>query len=191
MILFKASVGDGLMFKKRICYIHHFFNNKCERNCAMKRMVLILIVVFGLCTCLEAGEVYEWFDKNGVKKFSDEPPPPGVVLVDETKEITTPEAVEKKGAEEASEASEMPETPEDEVQAPESSTTQAVPDASSDYGEIGGNGIADPPRRRSERELRHHKVRKNRRDDTDNFDEKPDMDAPHSKTGTGKADSQD
>jgi len=61
----------------------------------MKTITLILLLVCCLCVSLEAGEVYEWLDKNGVKHFTDEAPPPGATILNEEKEITSPDTVDK------------------------------------------------------------------------------------------------
>jgi hypothetical protein len=42
----------------------------------------VLIMIFGLGTGLEAGEIYQWVDKDGVLHFTDGPPPPGAERVE-------------------------------------------------------------------------------------------------------------
>ena len=42
----------------------------------------VLILIFGLGACLEAGEIYQWVDKDGVLHFTDGPPPPGAEIVE-------------------------------------------------------------------------------------------------------------
>lgn len=54
----------------------------------MKSMLICLVMV-GLffVPCALAGQVYEWIDENGVKHFTNEPPPPGARIVEQEKEI--------------------------------------------------------------------------------------------------------
>ena len=42
----------------------------------------IFIVILGLGPSVEAGEIYEWIDQDGVRHFTDGPPPPGAQLVE-------------------------------------------------------------------------------------------------------------
>ena len=42
----------------------------------------ILIVITGMGPCIEAGEIYQWIDKDGVQHFTDGPPPPGAQIVE-------------------------------------------------------------------------------------------------------------
>jgi hypothetical protein len=60
----------------------------------MKYITLILIIVCGLCVSLEAGEIYEWIDKDGVKHFTQEAPPPDATILNEKTEIASPDAVQ-------------------------------------------------------------------------------------------------
>jgi len=67
----------------------------------MKRLIpLIIISVFCLWTFLEAGQIYEWIDKNGVKHFTNEPPPPGAKIVNEQKAIPYNESADQKNMQE-------------------------------------------------------------------------------------------
>ena len=54
----------------------------------MKSMItyLILAILFAAPWAL-AGQVYEWIDENGVKHFTNAPPPPGATIVGQDKEI--------------------------------------------------------------------------------------------------------
>ena len=56
-----------------------FFNKEDGNSVfiAIKRTALILILLCGFGAPLEAGSIYEWIDKDGVKHFTNEPPPPG------------------------------------------------------------------------------------------------------------------
>lgn len=44
----------------------------------MKRIVMIILFCFVLCSPLLAGEVYIWTDENGIKHITDTPPPESV-----------------------------------------------------------------------------------------------------------------
>ena len=71
----------------------------------MKKLIpCILISVFCLWTSLEAGEIYEWIDKNGVKHFTNEPPPPGAKIVNKQKAIPYNQAADKKRTQEGQKA---------------------------------------------------------------------------------------
>jgi len=56
----------------------------------MKKLSLLaaLITVFFM-PHLTSAEIYSWVDENGVKHFSNEPPPEGVKILNQTKEIKT------------------------------------------------------------------------------------------------------
>jgi Domain of unknown function (DUF4124) len=70
----------------------------------MKRLLpLILVLVFCLWTPLEAGQIYQWIDKNGVRHFTNEPPPPGAKIVNEQKAIPYNEAADQKNMQEQQE----------------------------------------------------------------------------------------
>jgi hypothetical protein len=53
---------------------------------------LILFSVFCLGTSLEADEIYQWVDQNGVRHFTNTPPPPGAKIVNKQQAIQTDEA---------------------------------------------------------------------------------------------------
>jgi len=74
----------------------------------MKRLIpLILVSVFCLWTSLEAGQIYQWIDKNGVKHFTNEPPPPGAKIVNEQQAIPYNEAADQKNMQEQQEVREQ------------------------------------------------------------------------------------
>ena len=59
----------------------------------MKKLIpIILFLVFCLGTSLEADEIYQWIDQNGVMHFTNEPPPPGAKIVNQQQAIQTDEA---------------------------------------------------------------------------------------------------
>jgi FtsZ-interacting cell division protein ZipA len=67
----------------------------------MKRLIpLILVLVFCLWSSLEAGQIYQWIDNNGVRHFTNEPPPPGAKIVNEQAAIPYNEAADQKSAQE-------------------------------------------------------------------------------------------
>ena len=51
-----------------------------------KRSAVLLI--FLLLPCASFGEIYGWVDENGVKHYSNDPPPEGVKAISQTAEIT-------------------------------------------------------------------------------------------------------
>ncbi|CAB5099894.1 hypothetical protein D3OALGA1CA_1356 [Olavius algarvensis associated proteobacterium Delta 3] len=54
----------------------------------MKNITLsVIIVLIVVVPWAMAGQVYEWIDENGVKHFTNEPPPPGATVVGQDKEI--------------------------------------------------------------------------------------------------------
>ena len=74
----------------------------------MKRLIpLILFSVFCLWTSLEAGQIYQWIDKNGVRHFTNEPPPPGARIVNEQQAIPYNEAADQKNMQEQQEVLEQ------------------------------------------------------------------------------------
>ena len=40
------------------------------------------LLILGMAAGLEAGEIYQWIDKDGVRHFTDGPPPPGAQMVE-------------------------------------------------------------------------------------------------------------
>ncbi len=40
-----------------------------------KAAISVFVVMLWLCPCLAGENIYTWTDKNGVKRFSDQPPP--------------------------------------------------------------------------------------------------------------------
>jgi hypothetical protein len=64
------------------------------------RFLIASVIIFFSPPCF-AGQVYEWIDKDGVKHFTNEPPPPGAKIVEAEKEIPNDPAAEKAQAESA------------------------------------------------------------------------------------------
>ena len=58
----------------------------------------ILIFVFGIGPDLEAAEIYQWIDKDGVQHFTDGPPPPGAQIVEDLSETPAIEPPANNGA---------------------------------------------------------------------------------------------
>ena len=125
----------------------------------MKCIALILLLVCGFCVSPEAGEVYEWLDKEGVKHFTDEPPPPDATILNEKKEITSPDTVDKNDTKKKSAA------PKKAMQPQDTAKSQAAPAVSSDYADTDENYIEDPGVRRREEEHRQHKKKEVHSDD--------------------------
>ena len=57
----------------------------------------VLILIFGLAAGLEAGEIYQWVDKDGGLHFTDGPPPPGAERVEGLSENPPDETQSKAG----------------------------------------------------------------------------------------------
>ena len=55
-------------------------------------MIRYRIVLFLVVLCLVPvsgyGKVYRYIDKDGVERFSNEPPPPGAKIIDASREVT-------------------------------------------------------------------------------------------------------
>jgi hypothetical protein len=117
----------------------------------MKRQIFfILISVFCLWTTLQAGEIYEWVDKDGVKHLSDRPPPPGVKIIHETREIPHSKASDEKRMPEGQQTD-----PLTEQQAVRQPNTQEPRTGYSDSDDSDGEVVVDPYARHRER-VRHH-----------------------------------
>ncbi|MCB2166849.1 MAG: DUF4124 domain-containing protein [Deltaproteobacteria bacterium] len=59
---------------------------------------LALIFIFGMGPNLEAGEIYQWVDKDGVQHFTNGPPPPGAQIVEGLSETPAIEPPANTGA---------------------------------------------------------------------------------------------
>jgi hypothetical protein len=57
----------------------------------LNRYLWILIFIAGMGSGLQAGEIYQWIDENGVQHFTDGPPPPGAQIVDSLSETPSNE----------------------------------------------------------------------------------------------------
>lgn len=54
----------------------------------MKKIIFLCLICFSMAWVPIAGaQLYHWIDENGVKRFSNEPPPEGVEIIDKEKEI--------------------------------------------------------------------------------------------------------
>lgn len=118
----------------------------------MNKIFQILAIVL-LVSCIwalpEAGEIYEWIDENGVKHFSEEPPPKGSKIVKEIKEIPSGKASNPKPVPEGTGAVEK------DIRQQEPSTSQTVPPGPSGSDDSDDGVMVDPGARRSEGERRH------------------------------------
>jgi Domain of unknown function (DUF4124) len=79
-----------------------FLSNYGKELKNMKRLIplILLFSAFCLWTSLEAGQIYQWIDKDGVKHFTNEPPPPGVKIVNEQEAIPYDEAADQNNMQE-------------------------------------------------------------------------------------------
>ena len=55
------------------------------------RYLWILIFIAGMGSGLQAGEIYQWIDEDGVQHFTDGPPPPGAQIVESLSETPSDE----------------------------------------------------------------------------------------------------
>jgi Domain of unknown function (DUF4124) len=55
------------------------------------RFLWVLILISGMGSDLEAGEIYQWIDKDGVQHFTNVPPPPGAQIVEGLSEASADE----------------------------------------------------------------------------------------------------
>jgi hypothetical protein len=123
----------------------------------MKLATFVLILVCCIWTFPEAGEIYEWIDENGVKHFSEEPPPKGAKIVKEIEEIPSDNASGQKPVQEGTGAVKK------DKQQQEASTSQAAPEGSSGSDDSDDGVIVDPGARRREEERRHDQRKEGRK----------------------------
>lgn len=129
----------------------------------MKRQIpLILVSVFCLWTSLEAGQIYQWIDKSGVRHFTNEPPPPGAKIVNEQTAIPYNEADDQKRTQEDQEALEQ------DLNQQESQTDQQAagqleaPEVQTDYSDSddADQGVIVDPYVRNREQVRRYERRK-------------------------------
>ncbi|MEJ2102060.1 MAG: DUF4124 domain-containing protein [Desulfobacterales bacterium] len=133
---------------------------------------LILFSMFCLGTSLEADEIYQWVDQNGVKHFTNQPPPPGAKIVNQQQAIQTDEAAvqankqqQQKVLKEAAEQQESQSAPQAESQQ-ESQAGQQVQTGSSYSNSDDNEGdVYVNPDVRNREELRRIYKRRHRLDD--------------------------
>jgi hypothetical protein len=123
----------------------------------MKFVAFVLILVCCIWTLPEAGEIYEWIDENGVKHFSEEPPPKGAKIVKEIEEIPSDNASDQKPVQEGTGAVEK------DMQQQEASTSQAAPAGSSGSDDSDDGVMVDPGARLREGERRHDQRKEGRK----------------------------
>jgi hypothetical protein len=127
--------------------------------------------VFCLWTSAEAGQIYQWIDKNGVRHFTNEPPPPGAKIVSEEAAIPYNKAADEKRTQEDQEALERvlnqqesePEQQAESQQVQSQPETPSVPSGDSDSDETDEDVVAEPytrdrVRRYERRELRREEI---------------------------------
>ena len=146
----------------------------------MKRLIpLILVSVFCLWTSLEAGQIYQWIDKNGVKHFTNEPPPPGAKIVNEQQAIPYNEAADQKNMQEQQEVREQdseqqesqtdqPEQQEPQTDQPAGSQQESpVVQTDSSESDDTAEGVIVNPYVRNREQVRQHERRKQEGEDED------------------------
>jgi hypothetical protein len=142
----------------------------------MKKLIpIILFSVLCLGTSLEADEIYQWIDQNGVMHFTSDPPPPGAKIVNQQQAIQTDEAAaqankqqEQQVLNEAAEQQESQSAPQapsqQEGDQQEAQANQQVQTSSSSSDNDDGDVYVDPYVRNRE-ELRRQYDRRNREDE--------------------------
>jgi hypothetical protein len=125
----------------------------------MKRpTLLILVAVFCLWSSIAAAQIYEWIDKNGVRHFSNVPPPAGAKIVNQQEAIPYDEAADQKRMQEDQEVHDRL------MEQQESQTDQqvesrpeapAVQTGSSSSGNSGESVVEDSDVRNRDRVLRY------------------------------------
>jgi len=148
----------------------HIFGKEVKN---MKRLIpLIIISVFCLWTSLEAGQIYEWIDKNGVKHFTNEPPPPGAKIVNKAKAIPYNKAADQKNMQEQQEALEQdlkqqePQTDQPQQQEPQtdqpagSQPESPVVQTDASESDDTADGVIVYPYVRDREQVRHYERRK-------------------------------
>jgi len=138
----------------------------------MKKLIpyILLVSVFCLWTSIEAGQIYEWIDQNGVRHFTNEPPPPGAKIVNEQSAIQSSEAADQSSPQEDQEVQvqdgdqdldqqelQTDQQPESQQQTMEEQTGYSGSDSNSDDAD--GGVIVDPYVRRPEQIRRYERRR--------------------------------
>jgi len=103
----------------------------------MKLAAFVLILVCCIWTLPEAGKIYEWTDENGVKHFSEEPPPKGENIVKKIETIPSDNASDQKPLQEETGAVKK------DMQQQEASTSQAAQAGSSGSNDSDDGDITD------------------------------------------------
>ena len=155
----------------------------------MKLVAFVLILVCCIWTLPEAGEIYEWIDENGVKHFSEEPPPKGAKIVKEIEEIPSDNASGQKPVQEGTGAVKK------DMQQKEASTSQAAPEGSSGSDDSDDGVMVDPGVRRREGERRYDQRKEGRKakpkvaaGDITDKDEEANLGDPDEKANMGDLD---
>ena len=125
----------------------------------MKKLIpLILVSVICLWTSAEAGQIYQWIDKNGVRHFTNVPPPAGVKIVNEQEAIPYDEAADQKRMREDQaihdQLMEQEESPNEQQTASQQQTPEVQTGASSS-GYTSEGAVEEPYDRNRDRVLRY------------------------------------
>ena len=125
----------------------------------MKRLTpLVLVSVFCLWSSIAAAQIYEWIDKDGVRHFTNVPPPAGVNIVNEQEAIPYDEAADQKRMQEDQAIHDQlmeQEESQAEQQTASQQQTPEVQTGSSSSGDTGGGLIEEPYDRNRDRVLRY------------------------------------
>ena len=134
----------------------------------MKKLIpLILVSVICLWTSAEAGQIYQWIDKNGVRHFTNEPPPPGAKIINEQKAIPYNKAADQKRTEEDQAVLNQDLNQQESQNQQQEESQQENPAVESDYSDSADDSegvIVDPYVRERDR-VRHYERRNQEREE--------------------------
>jgi hypothetical protein len=134
----------------------------------MKRMIpLILVSVFCLWTSPEAGQIYQWVDKNGVNHFTNEPPPPGEKIINEQTAIPYNEAADQKRRQEDQKVLDQDLNQQEPQTGQQEESRQETPGVQTGYSEADNSdsdeaaeGVIVQPYVRNREQIRHYERRR-------------------------------
>ena len=124
-VIANATKNDQTWFVRHHGSVNVGSGDRHEKGYDMKLAAFVLILVCCIWTLPEAGKIYEWTDENGVKHFSEEPPPKGENIVKKIETIPSDNASDQKPLQEETGAVKK------DMQQQEASTSQAAQAGSS------------------------------------------------------------
>jgi hypothetical protein len=143
----------------------------------MKKLIpFVLFAVFCLCASLEADEIYQWVDKNGVMHFTNQPPPPGAKIVNQQQAIPYDEAADQRNRQQEQEVLEQQQSEQQQFEQQQSQAdqqagnpqeAQGAPQVQSEGSDSDNavEGVIVNPYVRNREELRRRYERRNPEDE--------------------------